>query len=267
MLSSLINFLVEYFWIPIIDPTVHYNIYNTLVYAFLFGFAALYIVLPLVKKYELDMNKEFFIGVFPFILAGGFARSLRDAQIIDTIFLETPFIYIIFFAYAISALLATKKLEAFRGIEYHKSWSVIGFATLLVIIPLFDYQNLEPLGIFVIMTIVWSLAGFLVMKTAFSKYLTFAFIAPIFVHYLDATSTVVALSYGAEEKHVLGNVFIDVFGPYGMFLMKTLVIVPVVYYIFTRFEDVYERNYYLFLITLLGLGITTRNMVSLIVAT
>jgi uncharacterized membrane protein len=53
------------------------------------------------------------------------------------------------------------------------------------------------------------------------------------------------------------------FGPEGMFLMKTLIIIPAVYYINREIEGE-EKNYYLFLVALLGLALGTRNILSFV---
>lgn len=267
MFDQLKNFIIEYFWIPIIDPTVHYNIYNTLVYAILFGVAALYLVLPLLNKLDVELNKEFFIGVTPYILMGGIGRSMRDAEIIDTFLLETPFIYIIIFALTLTLLKSSLYLEKRFSKEYWKIWGLLGTLILVLMLSTFQFQNLAALAQFITLTIIWSILGGFLVYSLFDEYFNFSFLAPIFVHYLDATSTVVGLNLGGEEKHILGNFFIDIFGPYGMFIMKSLVIIPVVYYIYEYIEDTQERNYYLFLITLLGLAITTRNMISIITLT
>ncbi|MFQ3275124.1 MAG: putative membrane protein, partial [Candidatus Nanohaloarchaea archaeon] len=66
------------------------------------------------------------------------------------------------------------------------------------------------------------------------------------------------------EKHVLARLFIDIFGSLGgMFLMKTIIIVPAVYYIIQN-VDGDEKMYYLFLISVLGFAIGTRNILSFI---
>ncbi|PSH02212.1 MAG: hypothetical protein BRC26_01710, partial [Nanohaloarchaea archaeon QH_8_44_6] len=66
------------------------------------------------------------------------------------------------------------------------------------------------------------------------------------------------------EKHVLARFFIDTFGSLkGMFLMKTLVIVPAVYYILKNVEGD-EKMYYLFLISVLGIAIATRNLLTFV---
>jgi uncharacterized membrane protein len=50
---------------------------------------------------------------------------------------------------------------------------------------------------------------------------------------MDAAVTSVALLFpGTAEKHVLARFFIETLGPFaGMFVMKSLVILPAVYYI------------------------------------
>jgi len=76
MLSAVKSFLVEKFWTPIVNESVYYNPFNTTVYALLFGIAALYVVYPVSKKLGIKFNREFFIGITPYILLGGASRDL-----------------------------------------------------------------------------------------------------------------------------------------------------------------------------------------------
>jgi len=262
MIDQVKNFLFEYFWLPIIDSSVHYNIYNTIVYAFVFAYVALYLVFPLVKRMDLAFDREFFIAVTPYIFLGGFLRALRDHQIIDTILLETPIIYILMFVFVVSTLFISKKLEGRELVEYHKLTSVIGLVLVLVTLSLFETVNFPIVFDFIILSLVSILpilAGLYFLKP---EYLTYAFVIPVAAHFLDAASTIVALGQGAEEKHVLANIFIDIFGSYGMFIMKGLVIIPITFVVLKEFEG-NERNYYLFLISLLGLALATRNMTAI----
>lgn len=258
MVLDVKNFLLEKFWIPIVDESVYYNPYNTIVYALLFGALTIYVLRPLIQKLEIDIDREFFIGFTPFIIFAGALRALKDINAVNTLLLETPFIYLLTFALGILALVASKKLEQYKNIHYHKTLFGISLTLLLITISFYTLKNTTAVFLQLFITFLWATAGFIALKIFKPELMRFEFTAPVSAHYLDATSTFVALSFNANEKHVLGRFFIDIFGPSGMFILKSIVIVPATVYIIREFEGE-ERMFYLFIITMLGLGIATRN--------
>ena len=263
MLSGVKSFLLEKFWTPIVNESVYYNPFNTTVYALLFGIAALYVVYPVSKKLDIDFNREFFIGIAPYIFLGGTLRSLKDIDLINTILLETPFIYFVMFIFTLIALFGSKKLEKMKDIPYHKTLSAVGSVALLLALSFYSFSNLGALIYFIgVMALVTTLF-YILVRIFKSEMLTYSFSIPVLAHYFDASTTITSLAYGGIEKHVLAQYFIDIFGPGGMFLMKTIVIIPVVYYINENMEGE-EKNYYLFLVTLLGIALGTRNLTSLL---
>lgn len=263
MLSGVKSFLVEKFWTPIINESVYYNPFNTTVYAALFGIAALYIVYPASKKLNIDFNREFFIGISPYIFLGGVARSLKDVNAINTILLETPFIYLVMFIFTISALFISKKIDQYQSIDYYKIFFAFGALPLVLFLSLYSFTNFNALIYFAGIMSAWIIPFYGFMRFIKPDYLSYSFTLPIVAHYFDASTTVASLAFGGSEKHVLAQFFISTFGPLGMFLMKTSVIIPLVYYINENMEGE-EKNYYLFLITLLGLALGTRNITSLL---
>lgn len=260
------SFLLEKFWIPVVNESVHYNPFNTTVYALIFGIAALYLVYPLSKKLDIDFDREFFLGIAPFILLGGTTRSLKDIDALNTFLLETPFIYILMFGFTLSAILLSQQIKQREILEFREAMWILGGIPLAVSLTFYSISNLQALAMFIIITMAWGLIGYLTLSLFSPKLLTASFALPVSAHFYDATTTVVALAFQAEEKHVVAQQFINIFGPYGMFLMKGLFIIPITWYIVEEFEGE-ERNYYLFLITLLGLSIGTRNILSVLTLT
>lgn len=260
------SFLLEKFWSPVINEAVYYNPYNTVVYSLLFALAAIYLGYPFLKRLDIELNRDFFIGIAPYVFLGGALRSLKDINILDSFLIETPFIYILMFLFTTSALLISTKLEQIKDMSYHKTLFTLGIAALIMLIPFYSIQNFSILYSFSLISLAWITSGYLILKFLKADLLNFSFTLPIAAHLFDATSTYVGLSMaGASEKHVLANYFIQSLGPWSIFLVKTAVIVPVVYYVYTGFEEEDEkRNYYLFLIALLGFAITTRNMLIII---
>jgi uncharacterized membrane protein len=264
LFAGIKSFLIEKFWQPVTNESVFYNPFNTALYAAIFAIAAAYIGRPLLEKLDVDLNREFFIGITPYIFLGGAARSLKDQNILNTVLLETPFIYIVMFSVVIGVLLASRLIDRYTDLEYYKVFSGAGLLLLLGTLSLYSWNNLtgfiQVAGIYTVIV-----AGFYGGLKAFKEeYANEMFFLPIAGHYLDGVSSFVAIgSFGAKEKHVLGRIFIDLIGPAGMLVMKTLIIVPVVYIIYNDFEGD-DRRYYLFLVAVLGFALGTRNLISLV---
>lgn len=264
MSSGVKSFLVEKFWTPIVNESVYYNPFNTTVYALLFGLAALYIVYPAAKKLDITFDRKFFTGIAPYIFLGGGLRSLKDAGIVNTVLLETPFIYLVMFVFTLGALYGARKVEGRQGIAYHRVFGATGLAALISVLSLYTVSSVTPLFYFLGAMAAWAVPFYLALKLLKPELLNYSFVIPVAAHYFDASTTVTSLAFGGAEKHVLAQFFTASFGPAGMFLMKTLVIVPVTYYIIENIEGE-ERNYYLFLIALLGIALGTRNLISVLV--
>lgn len=261
--SGIKSFLVQKFWVPVTDESVYYNPFNTAAYSVIFALAAAYIGYPLLDRLKIDLDREFFLGIAPYIFLGGALRSLKDVDIVNTILLETPFIYIVMFSFTIGMLLASRKMEEITDRSYHRFFGASGIIALASVLSLYTVSNVSALievaaifsGVLVL--------GFGVLKLGYPSLLNYSFTVPVASHYWDASTSAIALTYGAEEKHVLARHFVELMGPAGMFVMKTLVIVPAVYYINEEFEG-RKKRYYLFLVALLGIALGTRNLVSLV---
>lgn len=266
MLGQIKRFLIEKFWTPVANEAVYYNPFNTTVYAVLFGVAALYLVYPLSKKLGIKFNKEFFKGIAPFVFLGGAARSLKDINAVNTVLLETPFIYIALFIFTVTAIKLSQIAGERTDTDYENILAVTGLIPLALTLSFYTVNNWQALGLFLFTVALWASTGLLALKALKPELLTPAFTLPIAAHFLDASTTVTALEFGGSEKHVLARFFIENLGPYSMFLMKGLVIIPVVYYIYREIEGE-ERNYYLFLIAMLGFAIATRNLISTVALT
>lgn len=262
------SFLLEKFWTPITDESVFYNPFNTALYSALFALAAAYIAFPALKKLEVELDRDLFTGLTPFVFLGGAVRSLKDIDALDTILLETPFIYILMFCLTFTAIYLSRELAKQSRWELHHILFATGTVLLTATLPFFSVNNLEGLIIVAAATAVWIIGLYTALKIFRPELLRPEFYVPVGAHYMDASVTAAALLFpGTAEKHVLARFFIDSLGPFkGMFLMKTLIIVPAVYYIMRDTEGD-KRRYYLFLISLLGFAIATRNLLSFITLT
>ncbi|MBC5792963.1 MAG: DUF63 family protein [Nanohaloarchaea archaeon] len=265
-LGGVKSFLIDKFWRPVANESVFYNPFNTAVYSALFALAAAYIGLPLLKKLDISIDRGFIIGITPYIFLGGALRSLKDINAVNTVLLETPFIYILMFGFTVSVLLISLGLQRKTGIDYFKPFSIVGIATLGFLLTFYSIANLGILLWTAGISLAWLLTGFILLERFKPELLKYGFVLPVAAHFFDATITAVGVGLDiAVEKHVLGRFFIDLIGPAGMFVMKGLIIIPAVLYIDRNIEGE-ERKYYLFLIALLGFAIATRNILTLTTA-
>lgn len=81
-----------------------------------------------------------------------------------------------------------------------------------------------------------------------------------FSHFFDASSTYVALNNSLEESRYLANYFIDMIGTEGIFLMKALVVIPVIVFASRKIER-RDLRPLLFLMFGYGLVLSVRNLV------
>ncbi|MFT4868482.1 MAG: putative membrane protein [Colwellia polaris] len=263
MLGWIKSFLYKYYWLPIIDESVYYNPVNTITYALLFGVIAVYFLPWFIDRLNLKFDKELTVALTPYIFLSGAVRSLKDGAYLDTILLETPIIYIVMIGFTLTTLFISRKIEERIKYSYSNITALTGISSLIVILSLFDYTLLEGLSWFLITASMSLAAIYGILRLLGADITSITSVGPIFAHFWDASSTYVVLSYGGVEKHVLADLFIELLGPKGIFLMKGLVIFPAVLYINKEFEEE-ERNYYLFIIAMLGFALGTRNILSLI---
>lgn len=263
MLGWIKSFLYEYYWLPIIDESVYYNPVNTITYALLFGVMAVYLIPQFFEKIDIEFDRDLVVSLTPFIFLGGVTRSLKDGGYVDTVLLETPIIYLILIGFALGTLFASKKISERSEINYSHITAAIGALGLLLALSLFEITLLQGLSWFIIISVLCLVVLYGLLKIIKPEMNWQTYLIPIFAHFWDASSTYVVLKYGGAEKHVLADYFIQLMGPKGMFLMKGLVIFPAVLYVNEEFKGE-ERNYYLFLIAMLGFALGTRNILSLI---
>lgn len=257
------NFVIEKFWVPVTDQTVFYNPFNTAVYAALFAAAAAYLGWPTLKKLNITLNREFFIGIAPYAFVGGALRSLEDIGVVGPPLFVTPFIYVVIFGLIAGMIWVSLQVARRTEVEYHRFLAGSGILILLALLSFHSPNNASAVVEFFFVMAAWAVPGYFLLNLFKPELATYSFGIPVAAHLYDATTTYVALGYGAQEKHVLADFFIQSMGPTGMFVMKSLIVIPAVYYINENVEG-QEKLYYLFLISILGIGIATRNILSLV---
>lgn len=268
LFSGVKSFILEKFWRPVVDETVFYNPFNTAVYSVFFAVAAAYIGYPTIKKLGVDLDRNFFTGIAPFVFLGGAVRSLKDINVFSSIVLETPFIYFLMFGLTAGSVIVSKKIESWKNIPYHRTLFGTGISMLALSLSFYSVNNFTGLVMALAALLTVTVIFYGLLKFLKPELLAAGFYIPIVSHYFDATVTGIALMFpGTAEKHVLARLFIDIFGSLnGMLIMKTLVIVPSVYYI-NKNTGGDKKKYYLFLISVLGIAIGTRNLLSFVTLT
>ena len=153
---------------------------------------------------------------------------------------------------------------------------VIGSALTLVNITILPYANLFPLWLIGGLTLLWTAIffswrplmarlGHLPLTNYYHTLLSRENLAILSAHFLDATATVVALThFGYVEQHVVPRLLFPFLGPYAMFLLKALVVLPALWAIDRYAEDPQMRRFIKLVVLILGLAPGLRNMIRLI---
>ncbi|MBI2971282.1 MAG: DUF63 family protein [Candidatus Aenigmarchaeota archaeon] len=288
---ALSELIATYYVNPIIYGT-GYNIVNTLTYALVLV-AAAFGTYRLLQRMRITVDRDFFIGIAPFIALGGMLRALEDyyqaAHINDALaqslnfiiyspvqgkylnlLLITPVMYFTMFIIALVALLAAigiASLARKQRVRYHHVWFAIGAALIAAVALQYKITDgnaaLMMLGVFG----AWVALALLVKQFVaprFAKLNAFMSAENTFlmlVHLFDASTTFVSLQfYPYVEQHVVPQFFIGIFGPIAMFFIKLPVVALVLYYLDKDLRHEKEkRNFIKIVVMILGLGPGLRN--------
>jgi len=183
----------------------------------------------------------------------------------------TPGSYILTFLFALISLLVSLIVQRYAKFPYWKVMVFIGLSACILNLYLLPPLDFTPFAIVMGVTILFSAVFFLL--TRFSGFIRHKEVKTVFtkenssllsVHMLDASATWAALTfYGYLEQHPLPRLVTDLFTPAGMFLLKLVVMIPVLY-IINRYSEAGDyRNFLLILILILGLAPGLRDMIRL----
>lgn len=269
------GFFYDYFVRPIVENT-GYNAVNTIVYAVIFA-AAVFGIYKLLIKLNIKIDRNFYIGIFPFILFGSLLRVVNDTGFYRTYFLVSPMIYIMIFVATLVALLLSFGIALLltkNYAQYYKPWSVIGiilsvFAVWLLF-PI-GLENPEAIAIALGITAVWGVIIYVGYrfrnKIKALSWMTKENSFLLGIHMFDASTTFTALQFYASqgyfEQHVLSNFLIDIIGPAGQFLLK-LIVVPIVLWLLDKElykeKDSQLRGFLKIAVFILGFAPGLRNL-------
>lgn len=222
--------------------------------AILFSLTLIYLVEPMIEKLEID--KKFYLSTIPWLVSAGGLSALHGTE--DTEPLINGFIFAALLATLLIAIYAGKIVE--RKQKLDKSYSVFltGIVTSMLVVVSIDFSNTIILYETAAHIISWLVPLTILFYVFRNENLQFEMFAPVVTHFMDASSTVISISNGAVEKQIIASLFIEAIGPHGIFMLKAIVIIPVVYYI-DKNTDEKKRIFYLYSIASLGLVITLRN--------
>lgn len=276
------GFIEDYFINPILQNG-WFNPVNTLVYSLILV-AAVFLVFKLLLTMKIQINRYFFFALLPFIFWGSSTRVLHDAAVAGALSPEltafyssplfpTPGSYIITFSLAVSVLFLSLLIMKFSKIQYWKIMAVVGLILDLINIVLIPWKNITPLLLIGGLTllccgIVFGLSR-IVRKPFERKNLPFPLSlqnqAILSAHFLDASATFVSLTfYGYFEQHVLPRFVFDLFGPASFFLLKALVVIPVLFLLDRYADDQNFKNFLKIVIFILGAAPGLRDLLRLL---
>jgi uncharacterized membrane protein len=278
------GFFEDYFLNPILQNG-WFNPVNTIVYSIIL-ITAVYFVFRLLFRMGIRIDRHFFYAVLPFIFWGSSTRVLHDAAFAGALspalnefysspLFPTPGSYLITFTLALAALLVSLGIQKKSGISYWKPMLLIGTGLSLANIWLIPWVSVNPLILIAGLTALWSglFYGLSILFKAdfFRKHhptLRSLFSIPNQVvlgsHFLDASATFTALRfYGYLEQHVVPRLVFPFLGPISMFLLKIVVVVPVLWVIDSYAEDRNFRNFLKIVVLILGLAPGLRDLIRL----
>jgi len=208
------DFFGDYFVRPIWEHT-GYNMVNTLAYA-LVALAAAYIIYKAFQKYKISIDREFLLGILPFVLLGSTMRVVTDS--IDTRLMQAyvasnagSFISGIYSAilashlldysyltvtpgiYVVTAALFLAVLAICNAFSKRELAKYVGFALwlpfLLLLAPMMAHF------VYPLIAIVVAVAAYLGAKALFLKLGVKEELAPlvVFAHALDGAATFVTI--------------------------------------------------------------------------
>ena len=190
----------------------------------------------------------------------------------------TPGSYLVTFLIALATLFISLCVQRYWKIQYWKTMLGLGIVYSIWTIILLPISFLEPLLIVLPIFLAWVLIlyGFawLVRSGKLAKFsineklkkaFTYENTGILNAHMLDATATFTALTYfGFIEQHVVPRLFIPFLGPAAMFILKLVVVIPVLYLIDQHKGDSDFKSLLKIAVLILGLAPGLRDIVTLL---
>nr|HIK01394.1 DUF63 family protein [Candidatus Undinarchaeales archaeon ERR594346 U_76725] len=261
------EFIQTYFINPLtVNPDGPYNIYNTITYGILLA-VAVYYLYGFLNNMKMEFDGRFFIATIPFIALAAVLRVLRDGNILESVWLVSPLIYVSVFIMTVIPLVGSFLVERKNPrLKYHVVTFTLGVGLVFVFGSLLSVVNV--LGAAKIFGLGLAASGFIFLGSTLLKSEFFSKInlGILYAAMFDAASTYIGVAqYGYFEKHVLPNLLFEIFGPWAMFPLK-LSVLGAILYILDKYEDDKNFNNFIkFAILVLTLAPAFRNTLRLLV--
>lgn len=267
---AITDFLNMYFINPIYTDS-GYNIFNTITYAMI-AIIALIGIYKLLKKLNVHVDYKLFYAIFPFILFGSSLRTFVDAGVYKIGFWTvSPGIYILTAAIFLVTLLVSVLVSRLSKAKfaYWKTSIVIGLGLVIASFALTASKlhitnlkyGLAVLGLALIISLALWFAFKKLKFTAGTKhFLVFP------AHMLDASATFIAVDFlAASEKHPLPSFVNNIVGTAAiMFVLKLLVLIPLVYFLDKEFKDKQFVTFMLVAVAVLGFAEGIRDLLTIV---
>ncbi|MCZ7395800.1 MAG: DUF63 family protein [Candidatus Methanoperedens sp.] len=264
----MVNNLLDYIVRSATDVET-YNPINTLLFGLLFAVGILFVYAYIINRFGLRIDGRFLFAASMWAFFAMSIRLLHDTGFTDSVWFITPYVTLIDFSLAISLLFLSIYIQRIKKIDYWKTWGTSGAILGIIVLSLSTLSNWEGFGLVVIL---WT-ASLLILVGArkiFPNFLTWWNIGVLETQLMDAAGSFAGITFfGFSEEHVLGgaaikyaeSIGLTLFGSgsWVMFLLKLVVLVPVLYYIDRYPGDINEKKYIKTVIFVLGLAIGLRN--------
>jgi len=278
MLELIRQFVNTYYIHPITHDT-GYNPVNTLTWALLLVLC-LFLTLKILKKLDIEINKPFIAAVSPYIFVGASLRVMEDAELFSpplSYLLITPLIYFLLFFCCITILTISVELSRSNSIGVKcevlglRCFAIFGlaggiwfFANLVILLKaeeiVLPWVLFAVIGISgIILLVIYGVA------TKFGvNFLTEKLNASILAaHLLDASSSYIGIDkLGYSGKHVIEGIIVKYVGSAaGMYPLKFVILIPVLYLLDTQFDEKERelKNLVLLALLVIGLAPAVRN--------
>jgi uncharacterized membrane protein len=247
-------------WLGRYQACDFFNTVNSAVYATVLfvGVFSLSRVLPLLK---VEVDIKFTLSILPFILLGSCLRVFQDAGIFNSIFLVSPLVYLLVFAYTFVCLLLSLLITKKTGVDFR--FPLFTFGAVPAIYFVFQLGlhivNFESLVLTISFGAVACLMAFMACFgiNRIAKFDKFAFnVAVVFSQMLDVSATYVGVTfYGYGEQHFLVRSATEVFGSALVFYVLDFVGIVLILIVLERILKKEQALLGLFRLSLLVLGL------------
>ena len=283
MLEAIRQFFNASYLHPIIDDA-GYNPVNTITWALLLVLC-LFLTFKMLKKLDIEINNRFIAAVSPYIFVGASLRVMEDAGLFSpplSYLLITPLIYFLLFFCCVAILTISVKLSQsscisvrfqVSGLRCLAIFGMVGVIWLFVNLTILlrkeeivlPWVLFAVIGISGIILLVIYVIGAKFSVHFLTEKLNVSVLA---AHLLDASSSYIGIDIlGYSGKHVIEGIIVKYTGSAaGMYPLKLVILIPVLYLLETQFDDRERelKNLVLLALIVIGLAPAVRNTLRMI---